>query len=68
MNNEIKTTRYYYSNSIREFLTQSFDSILAILTAVDRGALLQTQKQAWFEQINILKQQIDCFDGEVYCE
>ena len=68
MNNEIKTTRFYYSNSIHNFLTQSFDSIWAKLTAVERGDLLQTQKQAWFEQINILKQQIDCFEGDVYFE
>ena len=68
MNNEIKTTRYYYSNSIQKFLTQSFDSIWSNLTVVERGDLLQTQKLAWFEQINILKQQIDCFEGDVYFE
>ena len=60
--------RYYYNNTIENFLTQPFDNIWSKLTAIDHGDLLRTQKHAWFEQIRILKQQIDCFKGEVYFE
>ncbi len=55
--------RHYYHNTITEFLSQSFDAIWAQLTAVGRGDLLQTQKQAWAEQIKILKEHLRGFSG-----
>ncbi len=60
--------RYYYQNTIEEFLKQPFDAIWIKLTAVDRGDLLQTQKQAWNEQINILKGQLEGLKGEIFFE
>lgn len=60
--------RYYYHNTIGEFITQSFDSIWSQLTFTDKGDLLQTQKQAWFEQIEILKEQVQSFKGDIFFE
>lgn len=60
--------RHYYQNSIQDFITQPFDSIWAQLTAVGRGDLLQTQKQAWLSQINILKEQLASYTGNLFFE
>lgn len=60
--------RQYYQNNIGNFITQSFDSIWSKLTAVGRGDLLQTQKQAWAEQIRLLKAHLGNYDGDVYFE
>ncbi|MFI3294197.1 MAG: hypothetical protein SNI70_11865 [Rikenellaceae bacterium] len=60
--------RSYYRNNIKEFTTESFDSIWAQLTAVGRGDLLHTQKQAWLEQIDILKEQLAYVDGDIFFE
>lgn len=60
--------RYYYQNTIEEFIYQSFEAIWAGLTAVGRGDLLQTQKQAWREQILILKTQLQGIKGDIYFE
>lgn len=57
--------RYYYQNTIEEFIYQSFEAIWAGLTAVGRGDLLQTQKQAWREQILILKTQLQGIKGDI---
>lgn len=60
--------RHYYHNTITEFIGQSFDAIWAQLTAVGRGDLLHTQKQAWAEQIRILKAHLSGFSGDVFFE
>ena len=60
--------RCYYHNTIKQFITQPFDSIWSQLTAVGRRDLLQTQKQAWIEQINILKKQTEGFNGDIFFE
>lgn len=60
--------RHYYHNTIMEFISQSFDSIWARLTAVGRGDLLHTQKQAWAEQIKILKSHLSGFTGDIFFE
>lgn len=60
--------RHYYHNTIEEFLRQSFDAIWAQLTAVGRGDLLHTQKQAWAEQITILKVHLQGFHGDIFFE
>lgn len=58
----------YYSRSIRDFISQPFEEIWAKLTDVGRGDLLHTQKLAWKEQINILKTQLSCYNGNIYFE
>lgn len=60
--------RHYYHNTITEFIAQSFDTIWAQLTAVSRGDLLHTQKQAWAEQIIILKEHLSGFNGDIFFE
>ncbi len=60
--------RQYYRNTISKFIEQNFNDIWTQLTAVGRGDLLQTQKQAWLEQINILKEQLPCLDGDIFFE
>lgn len=60
--------RHYYHNTITEFIAQSFDAIWAQLTAVGRGDLLHTQKQAWAEQIRILKAHLSGFSGDIFFE
>lgn len=60
--------RHYYHNTITEFIAQSFDAIWAQLTAVGRGDLLHTQKQAWAEQITILKEHLSGFNGGIFFE
>lgn len=60
--------RSYYQNTIQQFLDDSFKDIWADLTSVGRGDLLNTQKEAWKEQIGILKEQLKGFRGNVYFE
>lgn len=60
--------RSYYQNTIEEFIADSFKNIWADLTGVGRGDLLNTQKEAWKEQIRILKEQLKGFEGNVYFE
>lgn len=60
--------RYYYNNTITEFISQSFDAIWAQLTAIGHGDLLYTQKQAWAEQITILKAHLIEFKGDIFFE
>lgn len=60
--------RHYYHNTITEFIAQSFDAIWAQLTAIGRGDLLHTQKQAWAEQIIILKEHLSGFNGDIFFE
>ncbi|MEG1861611.1 MAG: DUF2075 domain-containing protein [Bacteroidaceae bacterium] len=60
--------RHYYHNTIKEFIAQSFDAIWAQLTAVGHGDLLHTQKQAWGEQITILKKHLSGFNGDIFFE
>lgn len=67
MNNPL-ITRYFYNSTIADFLNQEFDTIWAQLTAVGHGDLIHTQKQAWSEQIEILKSRLVGFKGELYFE
>lgn len=60
--------RHYYHNTITAFLNQPLDAIWLQLTAVGRGDLLNTQKQAWAEQIKILKTHLTGFTGDVFFE
>lgn len=60
--------RFYYSNTIEDFISQSFDVIWSHLTSVGRGDLLQTQKQAWVKQIKVLKNQLEPYKGNIYFE
>ncbi len=53
--------RSYYSNSIKDFLVESNDSILGELTANNQFSLEEKQRNSWVEQIKILKNNISLF-------
>ncbi|RDK88867.1 DUF2075 domain-containing protein [Marinirhabdus gelatinilytica] len=61
--------RSYYSNSIYEFLNDSPSNILGELTANHNNRTLEDlQINAWRNQILILKNQLQEFDGKIYFE
>lgn len=60
--------RFFYKNSIKEFLLQSPDEILGILSRENYYGLENTQRDAWLEQISILKKTLVNVDGTVLFE
>lgn len=60
--------RYFYSSKISHFLTTTPDNILGILSKNNEFSLEQTQRNAWLEQISILKQSLVTFEGRVFFE
>jgi len=60
--------REYYSDSITNFLDASSDEILAHLVRSNEFSLEQTQRDAWLEEINILKQALRPYQGAIYFE
>ncbi len=60
--------REYYSATIKEFLETSLDEILGKLTHNNEFALEGTQRDAWIEEIKILKSVLVPYQGSVYFE
>lgn len=60
--------RYLYSNSIQKFLESSNENILGQLSQNSQFTIEYTQRDAWLEQIKILKQSLQGFDGAIYFE
>lgn len=61
--------RAYYSSSIKNFLLESENSILGQLTANHRNRTLEElQINAWKKQIQVLKDQLGEFTGQLYFE
>jgi hypothetical protein len=60
--------RDYYSSSIARFLRTSTDEILGTLTRNSGFAVEPTQRDAWLEEIAILKDVLRSFDGHIYFE
>lgn len=60
--------RYYYSNSISNFLNSSTNKIIGELTRNSEFTLLTTQTIAWESQIEILKESIINYDGSLFFE
>jgi DUF2075 family protein len=60
--------REYYSDSITNFQRTSPDEILGILARNNDFSLEQTQRDAWLEEINILKKVLSRFEGSLYFE
>lgn len=60
--------RYYFSTAISSFLTSSADEILGKLASAHQFALEQPQRDAWIEQIRILKKVLQGYPGQVYFE
>ena len=62
-------TRAYYSNSIRNFLVDSPDTILGQLARHHNHALEDLQRNAWLQQIDILQESLqNVEDGYVFFE
>jgi len=62
------TTREQYSDSIASFLTTDPNQILGILTNRSQFQIDQLQRDAWLEQIKILKQVLPPHQGTIYFE
>jgi hypothetical protein len=60
--------REYYSDSIEHFCETSPDEILGILARNNEFSLEQTQRDAWLEEISILKKALSSFKGAIYFE
>jgi len=60
--------RYFYTNTIANFLTSSSQEVLGALAQNSGFSDEQTQKTAWIAEINILKDVLKQHDGSVYFE
>lgn len=60
--------RYYYFNSIKDFLSDSNDEILGKLAHNNDFSLELTQRTAWMSEINILKGILGNYEGSVFFE
>ena len=61
-------TRYYYSSSISRFLQSAPNEILGTISQASEFSDEFTQKNAWLQQIDILKQTLQGWEGFVYFE
>ena len=60
--------RAYYSDTIHNFLSTSFNEVLGKLTLSNDFSLEQTQRDAWLEEIEILSKALSPYQGSVYFE
>lgn len=60
--------RSFYSSSISYFLSSSSDLIIGILADKNEFSLEQTQKGAWKEQIRLLKETLQEYEGKIFFE
>ncbi len=61
--------RAYYKNSISKFIAEDNNSTLGQLSLNHSNRLLEDlQKNAWVKQIEILKEQLSEFEGQIYFE
>lgn len=60
--------REYYSDTISDFLKRNNDEILGKLAQGNDFALEQTQRDAWLEEIRILKKVLPPYNGSIYFE
>lgn len=58
----------YYSAQIKEFLATDSNSILGALTSSSQFAVDPTQRDAWQQQIEILKTSLDSIEGTLVLE
>jgi hypothetical protein len=60
--------RAYYSDKIPDFLLRSSEEILGKLAQANAFSLEQTQRDAWLEEIRILKNVLQHYQGSIYFE
>lgn len=62
------TNRFYYSDTISNFLNSSHNEIIGILTSNSDFSVEQTQRDAWIQQIFLLKKTLIGLEGKLYFE
>lgn len=60
--------RAYYSSPISDFLQESPEQILGVMTRANNFALLGTQRDAWLRQTSQLQEQLSDLTGDIYFE
>jgi len=60
--------RYFYSNTISNFINSSIQEIFGILSQSSEFADEPTQKEAWSQEISILKQVLKDYKGKIFFE
>ncbi len=60
--------RHFYSDSISQFLKVSHQEILGTLTQSNEFSLELTQKEAWNQEIRILKKNLERYQGSIFFE
>src|SRR5258706_13580728 len=60
--------REYYSDTLSDFLKRNNNEILGKLAQGNDFALEQTQRDAWLEEIRILKNVLHPYNGSIYFE
>lgn len=60
--------RHYYSDSISNFCNTSSQEILGLIVESNEFSVETTQKDAWIEQIKILKPILLSYDGRIFFE
>jgi hypothetical protein len=60
--------RAYYSDTINEFLVKNKNEILGVLVSASSFAVEQSQRDAWLEEIDILKNILQPYTGAIYFE
>src|ERR1700676_2008968 len=60
--------RFYFSSTIPEFLSNSNEHILGILAKNNEFSLELTQRNAWGEEIEILKAVLNNYNGRILFE
>jgi len=60
--------RAFYSDTITNFLNASIEEILGRISLGNDFSLEQNQKNAWLEEINILKRVLIGYKGKIYFE
>lgn len=60
--------RHYYSNTIAQFLNDSSNEILGVLSQNNEFDLEQTQRYAWTYEIEILKRILNGYNGSIFFE
>lgn len=60
--------RYYYSDSIKNFVLKPKDEILGVLADSNEFSLELEQKYAWNEEIRVLKEILPTFSGSIFYE
>ena len=60
--------RFYYGKSIAEFLADDSDAIFGVLNKAESFDTAKDQKNAWTEEIGLLKSILKDYEGDVFFE